>query len=182
MKTVQRGFTLIELVVVIVILGILAAVAMPKFIDFKDDAGTAAVAGVAGGLASASAINYAGKSMGKTVTPTSLGVKAGGTAGGAGLPATLCAEANKTTILGPLLTSGWPDGYTVAAATGAADCATAGTTTCTITNTATAKTANVAITCYEYQIKTIDETSGVRPLLFRRDWLLYSRAAGRFFV
>jgi len=62
MKQVQRGFTLIELVMVIVILGILAAVAIPKFVDLKGDAAQAAVDGVAGGLSSASAINYAARS------------------------------------------------------------------------------------------------------------------------
>lgn len=52
----QKGFTLIELVVVIVILGILAAIALPRFMNATDDAHRSSIKGTSGALASAVAL------------------------------------------------------------------------------------------------------------------------------
>jgi MSHA pilin protein MshA len=49
----QKGFTLIELVVVMVILAIMAAYAIPKFYDFRTQANVAAVNGMVGAISSA---------------------------------------------------------------------------------------------------------------------------------
>jgi len=54
--TQQKGFTLVELVIVIVILGLLAATALPRFINVTKEARTASLQGVAGGLRSAVAL------------------------------------------------------------------------------------------------------------------------------
>jgi len=62
----QKGFTLIELIVVIVILGILAVAALPKYADMQTEAAEAAADGVFGACQGAASINFAAGLVGAT--------------------------------------------------------------------------------------------------------------------
>ncbi len=55
-KTNQKGFTLIEMMMVIMLVAILAAVAIPQFVDFRTDAKNAAVNSSLGALRTALAV------------------------------------------------------------------------------------------------------------------------------
>lgn len=75
----QKGFTLIELIMVITILGILAVAAAPSFIDLTSQATSATVSGVAAAVQDGINMTYAQNAAnGSAAFPTSLGSETDG--------------------------------------------------------------------------------------------------------
>tara|TARA_B100001059_G_scaffold236733_1_gene289535 strand:+ start:11538 stop:12068 length:531 start_codon:yes stop_codon:yes gene_type:complete len=73
----QKGFTLIELIIVIVVLGILAVTAAPQFFNFSGDARTSTVKGLKGNIQGAYQTVYAkaavqGKLAGTAAAPADV--------------------------------------------------------------------------------------------------------------
>ncbi len=69
----EKGFTLMELIIIIIILGIISAVAVPKYMNMKTEAEKGVAVAIVGALASADAINFSKNILNNTKTASYFG-------------------------------------------------------------------------------------------------------------
>ena len=119
-KQTQRGFTLLELVVVIAVTGVLLVVAMPKILGTSTDARSVALGKAAESLAAAVAQNYVVRSTDNTK----------------GVAVATCANAALTLQSG-VIPSGYSLDTTTVATSAVGTTSTMSSTACTLSTTST---------------------------------------------
>ncbi|MFL1484808.1 prepilin-type N-terminal cleavage/methylation domain-containing protein [Marinobacter sp. LN3S78] len=140
-KKQERGFTLIELVVVIAILAILAAFALPRFTSLSEQAHASSIQGTAGALSAGVALVKAQWVANGTTTATTDVVGFGDDdvdVSDDGWPISAGSDANSTTMTNDRCVEVWnallqSNAPTVSTGTDTDYSASAGTTICTYT-------------------------------------------------
>ncbi|MDK9725538.1 MAG: prepilin-type N-terminal cleavage/methylation domain-containing protein [Sterolibacteriaceae bacterium MAG5] len=120
MNDSQKGFTLVEMVVVIIVVGILSAVLLPKLIDINANAGTVKVKAVASAISSSASMQFVASQLpsGGSYSPAdacagayldadtvaSMGGTSAGMKSGAGLPVNCSSVVSGTAAVSCVIT------------------------------------------------------------------------------